>query len=687
MTSSPTLPSPARPRPAAHGKSILLGDEKLLLRGVTYGTFRPGLDGEGFAPEQVRRDFAAMSAWGINAVRTYTVPPMWLLDEAAMHGLWVLVGVPWEQHICFLDDRHRARAIGDKVSDAVRSKAGHPALLGYLVGNEIPSPIVRWHGRGRVERFLNRLANAAKDEDPDALVGYANFPSTEYLQLPCFDFSAFNVFLESQSAYSAYLARLHNLASDRPLLITETGLDSRRNGLEAQADAVAWQIRGALGSGCAGVFAFSWTDEWHRGGVDVEDWDFGLVTRDRAPKPALAGASSAFASALASEPAPTVSVVVCTYNGARTLKECLRGVQRLRYSNYELLVIIDGSTDDSEQIAKDAGARVITTPNRGLSHARNVGMNEARGDIIAYIDDDAYPDSDWLHHLTATFSSGGFGAVGGPNLPPSDEPAVARCVSNAPGGPIHVLLSDEQAEHIPGCNMAFRRERLAAIDGFDTRYRIAGDDVDVCWRLQQSGETIGFSPGAVVWHRRRPTIRSYLRQQYNYGRAEALLERKWPEHYNRAGHLRWRGRIYAGESSAAHPLRGSRVNYGRGGTGLFQSLYTTNRGSLRTLPLTPEWGLVVLVLVALAALGLAWTPLLWTLPLLAISLSVPVIESVAAAKRAFRHVPRTPRRVTLGLRLLTASLWLLQPPARLVPRPAITVRRLRRGGRLLGGGG
>ena len=78
-----------------------------------------------------------------------------------------------------------------------------------------------------------------------------------------------------------------------------------------------------------------------------------------------------------------------------------------------------------------------------------------------------------------------------------------RSVAHAPGGPVHVLLTDQIAEHIPGCNMSFRREALQTVGGFDTRFRVAGDDVDICWRLQESGETIGFCPGAVVVHSRR----------------------------------------------------------------------------------------------------------------------------------------------------------------------------------------
>src|SRR5919198_2704058 len=101
-----------RRRPRAAGKFLYVGDEKFWVRGVTYGTFRLGADGrEENDPKVVAGDFRQMAAHGFNAIRTYTVPPLWLLDEALRHGLRVLIGVPWEQHITFGDDRIRARSI------------------------------------------------------------------------------------------------------------------------------------------------------------------------------------------------------------------------------------------------------------------------------------------------------------------------------------------------------------------------------------------------------------------------------------------------------------------------------------------------------------------------------------------------------------------------------------------------
>jgi GT2 family glycosyltransferase len=641
------------------GKFLYAGDEKLYLRGVTYGTFREQRDGPFPTPELVAADFAAMAVIGVNALRTYTVPPTWLLDLAAAHGLRVLVGIPWEQHVAFLAQRARRNAIAETVRRAVRGCAGHAAVLGYVIGNEIPPGIVRWHGRQRVERFLERLYRAAKREDPRALVTYASYPSTEFLHLPFLDFLCFNVFLEQEQQLVRYLARLHTLAGDRPLVVGELGLDSRRNGCDAQAAALAAQLRVAYAGGCAGCCVFAWTDEWHRGGLDVEDWDFGVVARDRAPKPALDALRTAFAQVpfAPHECWPQASVVVCTYNGAATIDACMQALRALDYPDAELIVVDDGSTDGAGELAAEHGVRVIRTENQGLSAARNTGVAAASGEIVAFCDDDCMPDPQWLRYLVASLLDGDDAGVGGPNVPPPDS-VVADSVGHAPGGPMHVLVSESIAEHIPGCNMAFRRTALEQVGGFDPRFRVAGDDVDLCWRLQEAGGTLGFSPAALVWHRARGSARAYLRQQAGYGRAEALLERKWPERYNHHGHVSWDGTVYGGKVRRSFARRRWRVYQGAGGGGLFQSVYS-GRGSGSAFPLTPEWHLVLLGLAAAALLGVPLALVLFAACLLTIAVQA------AAWTLAVVLAPELPRRRRAQVRAVVFALCMLQPLARL----------------------
>jgi len=610
------VPAPIR----VHGKFFFAGKQKHFIRGVTYGPFGPGSHGAQF-PEaaMVEKDFALMSQAGINTVRVFTVPPLWLLDIADRAGLRVLVGLAWSQHIAFLESAATQAEIRRAVAASARDCHRHPAVFGYLVGNEIPPDIVRWHGAEAVRRFVRGLVAGVKDEHPEALVSYANFPSTEYLTIDFTDFVCFNVYLHDQAAFCRYIARLHNLAVDQPLVLTEFGVDSIRQGEEEQRRILSWQVRSAFESGVAGTFVFAWTDEWFTGGHPIEDWAFGLVDRERRQKPSFGDVACQYRGALPPilSRYPRVSVVVCAYNAERTIEPCLASLAVLNYPDYEVIVVNDGSRDRTLEIAEGFGfCRIISQPNKGLSVARNVGAEAASGEIVAYTDSDCVADPDWLNYLVAKMQTGNLSACGGPNFPPPEDALVPAVVAVAPGGPTHVLISDEVAEHIAGCNMAFDRQALMSLGGFDPIYRAAGDDVDICWRFQDAGHVIGFCAAAVVWHFRRNTVSAYCNQQRGYGKAEALVYTKHPFRFNLFGQAKWLGRIY-GDLSASLLLSRRPVIYsGVFGRGLFQTMYEAPSSLAASLPLTFEWSAASL---ALAVAGIAGGGWLWLLivPLLA----------------------------------------------------------------------
>src|SRR3990170_1718805 len=103
-------------RAKVKGKFLYVGDEKFYIKGVTYGTFSPGEDGVQYPPVAVvEKDFSIMAQHGINCVRTYTVPPAFLLNIALAHDIKVMVGLPWEQHITFLDNEDRKKSIVERV--------------------------------------------------------------------------------------------------------------------------------------------------------------------------------------------------------------------------------------------------------------------------------------------------------------------------------------------------------------------------------------------------------------------------------------------------------------------------------------------------------------------------------------------------------------------------------------------
>src|SRR3954471_2315279 len=651
--------------PGAYGAA----GERFLVKGVTYGTFAPDAQGYQFPPiSQAIADFRQMAALGINTVRTYTAPRTELLDAAAAAGLRVMVGLPWSQHVAFLDDRTLRRTIRHEIAAKVAELGDHPAVLAFALGNEIPPSVVRWHGRIRVERFLRTLYDDAKAVAPSSLFTYVNFPPTEFLDLSFFDICAFNVYLHREAELRAYLARLQHVAGHKPMLLAEAGADSIREGEDGQAQITAMHIRAAFEEGACGAIAFAWTDEWWRGGHPVDDWNFGLVDRERRPKAAAFAVASAFENAPFSQERqrawPRVSVVVCAYNAADTLEDNLRSLHALTYPDYEIVLVNDGSKDRTSEIARSfPRVRVIDTPNQGLSAARNVGLAEATGEIVAYTDADTRVDRDWLTHLVQPFLTSDVVGSGGPNVVPPDDPPVAQCIARAPGGPTHVLLDDRIAEHVPGCNMAFRRDALLAIGGFNPIYLRAGDDVDVCWRLQARGWKIGFASAALVWPHHRASLRAYWKQQVGYGEGETWLMAHHPEKFL-DGHMLWRGRIYS-PLPFVRSLFGTRVNAGVWGTAAFPSVYRTDVHPFAFLPHSIRWQVISSVL-TIAGLGVAGTRNhSWAATLLLgsglIGLAATVAKNIAYAMRS--EVDSLPGS-SVWYRAAVAYLHFLQPLAR-----------------------
>ena len=637
------------------GKFFFAGEEKFFVKGVTYGPFAPGSHGAQFPGlEMVRRDFALMRELGANTVRVFTAPPAWLLDEAQAAGLKVLAGIPWSQHITFLDDAAIETQILGAVAESVRPLKGHPAVFAYLIGNEIPPDMVRWHGPDRVRAFLKRLVAEVKAIDPGRLVSYANFPSTEYLTVDFGDFLCFNIYLHEEGAFRRYLARLHNLALDRPLVLTEFGIDSMREGDDEQARILSWQVRTAFEVGCAGTFVFAWTDEWFTGGHLIEDWAFGVVDRARRPKPAFRAVAERYRGPLPPPlpRVPRVSVVICAYNAERTMQACLESLGKLRYPDCEIIVVNDGSTDRTLEISESFPfCRIISQSNKGLSVARNVGAEASTGAIVAYTDSDCVVDPDWLTYLVARMENAGLHACGGPNFPPPEDNLVAAAVAVSPGGPTHVLLSDDVAEHIAGCNMAFRRETLLRLGGFDPVFRSAGDDIDICWRFQDAGYSIGFAPAAMVWHFRRNTIDAYIGQQKGYGKAEALVYAKHPFRFNLFGQAKWLGRIYGDLSTALLLSRRPLIYSGVFGRGLFQTLYEPSSSLAAFLPLTFEWNVIAILLAFAGIVGGGW---MWLLV-------VPVLITWVMCVNGAMKAPIDKRFRSLKARALIALLIYLGP--------------------------
>ena len=566
----------ALPRIRAGGKFLKAGTARFFLHGATYGPFGPPGRNHGLpTPDTAARDLAHMRGWGANTLRLYHLPPEWFMDLCVEHGLRLVVSIPWGDHVDFISQGAARKTILHLVKAAAKQLSGWPVVAAILVGNEIPATLVRWMGPAQVQHFLEELIDTARLAAPDTLISYANYPGTEFLQPRNADFIAFNVYLDERPALLRYFARLQNLAGDLPLVITEFGVDSLSHGVERQAMILQWEREACQELGIAGNLIFSWTDEWFRGSGFVSGWAFGLTARSRAPRPAchaLSGGPPLPSGLLPAQP-PRISVIVCTRNGAPTLRACLESLSHLNYPDYEVLLVDDGSTDTVPEIAEDfPGIKYLRQEAAGLSVARNTGAAAATGSILVYTDDDCTADPDWLIHLSHALNDPAMVAAGGPNIPPPARSLTQACIIATPGGPAHVLLTDRVAEHIPGCNLAVRRSAFDSIGGFRPKYHAAGDDVDFCWRLQETGGGIAFSPAAMVWHERRATVGAFLRQQSGYGKAEALLMARHAGRFGQMGGARWRGIVYQPAVQRLSHAAG-RIYTGVFGYAPFQAIY------------------------------------------------------------------------------------------------------------------
>jgi glycosyltransferase involved in cell wall biosynthesis len=645
------------------GKIFIVGGRHFDIRGVTYGTFLPRADGQPFLPaSDVQRDFASIRERGLNAVRTYHVPPPDVLEAAEAAGLRLLVGLEYRDWRLLEPGRRSRRAIRDAgrraVDEALEACRDHRgAILGISVGNEIPTDVVRLHGISAVQDQLSGLVRHLHDGDPSLLATYVSFPTTEYLDVEGSDFLALNVFLERPGELARYVAHLHVLADDRPVVISELGLAEAVHGVERQAEFLQAQLAEVDVSGAAGAFVFSWTDEWAVAGQPVDDWRFGLTSKHRQPKPALDVVEQwarRDVRALRSD-WPALSVVVCAYNEERYLGDCLESLLHLDYPNLDVVICDDGSTDRTLEIASRYPFRIQALEHKGLSAARNAGLEVARGDLIAYLDADAACDPDWPYHLALSFESG-VDATGGPNLPVPSAGFAERVVAYSPGGPMQVLITDDRAEHVVGANMAFRRTTLRDLGGFDVAYTSAGDDVDICWRLLDAGHEIGFAHAAQVWHHRRDSLGRYLRQQRGYGRSERMVSGRHRERFNRLGQARWAGFLYS-SPRLRWPLLRPVLYHGYLGMAPFQ------RVSRWRAEAAMQFGSALMpLLVPVAILGVilgfvsTWALLI---PALAVAAVAGYAGLAAAAIRPHHQEPHP-----YQLRLLAGTMHAIQPLVR-----------------------
>lgn len=223
-----------------------------------------------------------------------------------------------------------------------------------------------------------------------------------------------------------------------------------------------------------------------------------------------------------------VSVVIPVYNGLPDLDVQLKALAAQDYEGeFEVIVSDNGSTDGTREHVESQVSPldlrcVDASATRGVSHARNVGIDAARGEFIAIVDHDDAVHPGWLTAMTRGAEA--FDAVGGPvELHSLNSPEVASWS----GVPAPEQRND--SFYLPwaqGNNFGMWRRVVDRVGYYDEDLTTGGDDVDYSWRIQQAGLTLGHVPDAVVAYRLRTTVRSSFRQGRNYGAAACVVARK-----------------------------------------------------------------------------------------------------------------------------------------------------------------
>jgi len=212
------------------------------------------------------------------------------------------------------------------------------------------------------------------------------------------------------------------------------------------------------------------------------------------------------------------SIVIPTYNSSRVLRRCLEAIKRFEYPEFEIIVVDDGSTDDTDSMIKDyPDVKYIRQTNQGPAAARNKGAEAASGELIFFTDADCVPPPDILARYVSHFiNSDHVGMGGGYRTFNADKP-VARYI----GREIQYRHRQARTGRIMAFgtyNCVFSRQVFLAAGGFDTEFKYAsGEDFDFCYRLVESGHKLAFESDIFVWHEHPDSIANYFKQQYKRG--------------------------------------------------------------------------------------------------------------------------------------------------------------------------
>jgi lipopolysaccharide/colanic/teichoic acid biosynthesis glycosyltransferase len=228
------------------------------------------------------------------------------------------------------------------------------------------------------------------------------------------------------------------------------------------------------------------------------------------------------------EPKPLYSVIVPAYQATATIGLCLDALnaQTVARDLYEVIVVDDGSTDGTGEIARRAGAQVIVQPNSGAAAARNRGAAVARGDLLLFTDADCAPVPGWIARLVAPFVDEHVAGAKGTYL--TDQRAVIARFTQLEYQDRYDRMADaESINFVDTYSAAYRREIFLANAGFDPSLRY-DEDQEFSFRLTEKGYRLVFAPAAQVYHRHNATLAAYIRRKFLMALWKVPVTRRHP---------------------------------------------------------------------------------------------------------------------------------------------------------------
>jgi glycosyltransferase involved in cell wall biosynthesis len=238
-----------------------------------------------------------------------------------------------------------------------------------------------------------------------------------------------------------------------------------------------------------------------------------------------------------------ISVVVPVYNGEKYIKRCLESLLDQSIKPREIVVVDDGSEDNSVKIASTFPVKIIRhRRNEGLATARNTGLKEVKTELVAFIDVDCTADPDMLKNMLKNYTAPEIGGVGGRGIEMNNWGLANEYRS------VYSMQSrgDKKSEvsGLFGLCFSFRREAIEKVGMFDPFFKTNGEDGDISIRLRKSRYKLIYDPSIIVYHHKEDTVKSYLKMDYNayfYGAFSYLK--------NEGGGPRWLGMRLATNST------------------------------------------------------------------------------------------------------------------------------------------